>query len=124
MVQQILPMGDRARATIKVEVEITDADELLFPEMAGTVYFLPTKQDLEISDEPRIFCPSTAVDTDEEGNQFVWVTDPEKRARKIAVQAGNDRDGRTEIINGLTGNERVIVNPQEVREGVFLRIIE
>jgi RND family efflux transporter MFP subunit len=123
-VRKIIPMGDRARATIKVQVEINDADELLFPEMAGTVFFLPTEQELEISDQPRIFCPSTAVDSDEQGNQFVWVTDREKRAIKIAVKAGEDRDGRTEIAEGLTGNERVIVNPQELQEGAPVDIAE
>ena len=81
-VRKIIPMGDRARATIKVQVEINDADELLFPEMAGTVFFLPTEQELEIGDQPRIFCPTTAVDTDDEGKQCVWVTDAEKRRRK------------------------------------------
>ena len=37
-VRKIIPMGDRARATIKVKVEILDADERLFPEMSSTVY--------------------------------------------------------------------------------------
>ncbi len=40
-VRKIIPMGDRARATIKVKVEITDADGRLFPDMSSTVYFLP-----------------------------------------------------------------------------------
>ncbi len=123
-VRKIIPMGDRARATIKVQVEINDADELLFPEMAGTVFFLPTERELEISDEPRIFCPTTAVDTDDDGNQFVWVTDAERRAQKIVVKAGDDRDGRTEIIEGLTGKERVIVNPQDLQEGAPVTIVE
>ena len=39
-VRKIIPMGDRARATIKVKVEIVDADERLFPEMSGTVLLL------------------------------------------------------------------------------------
>lgn len=123
-VRKIIPMGDRARATIKVQVEIEDADELLFPEMAGTVFFLPTEQELEVSDEPRIFCPSTSVDSDEEGNQFVWVVDAEKRAQKIDVNAGEDRDGKTEIIEGLTGRERVVVNPEELHAGAPVTIAE
>ena len=123
-VRKIIPMGDRARATIKVQVEINDADELLFPEMAGTVFFLPTEQELQISDEARIFCPTTSVDRDDQGNLCVWVADPEKRAQKIAVTTGDDRDGRTEILTGLTGNERVIVNPQDLREGTPLRLAE
>ena len=117
-------MGDRARATIKVQVVINDADQLLVPELAGNEYFLPTAQESEISDQPRIFCVSTAVTQDPKGDQFVWVVDPEKRARKISVRTGDDRDGRTEIIEGLTGNERVIVNPQDLQEGAPLKVAE
>jgi RND family efflux transporter MFP subunit len=123
-VRKIIPMGDRARATIKVKVHISDADERLFPEMSGTVYFLPTETDLESSDEPRMFCPTSAIDSDDQGNQFVWVADSKKRAQKIAVKAGGARDGRTEIIGGLTGKERVVVNPEELHEGAPLLIAE
>jgi RND family efflux transporter MFP subunit len=123
-VRKIIPMGDRARATIKVEVAIEDADALLFPEMAGTVYFLPNEQDLEVNDEPRVFCPTSAVDSDEEGNQFVWLADPDKRAQKVPIKAGEDRDGRTEVLEGLVGRERVIVNPEELYEGAPLQIVE
>ena len=86
--------------------------------MSGTVYFLPAQEELEISDEPRVFCPTTAIDRDDEGNRFVWVADHEKRARKIAIRTGDDREGRTEILEGLTGNERVIVNPEKMQEGL------
>lgn len=124
IVRKIIPMGDRARATIKVKVAITDADELLFPEMSGTVYFLPTEQDLQAGEESRMFCPTSAVASDPQGNRFVWVPDNEKRARKVAVRAGNDRDGRTEIVEGLTGSERVIVNPEDIQEGTPLLVAE
>jgi RND family efflux transporter MFP subunit len=124
VVRKIIPMGDRARATIKVKVEIKDADELLFPEMSGTVYFLPTEDDLATSEEARLFCPTSAVDSDPQGNRFVWVADSEKRATKIAVKAGNDRDGRTEIVDGLSGSERVVVNPEGLQEGTPLLVAE
>ncbi len=123
-VRKIIPMGDRARATIKVKVEINDADDLLFPEMSGTVYFLPTQQELAIDDQPRIFCPTSAVDRDGDGNQFVWVVDAEKRATRISVTASDDRDGQTEIIDGLTGKERVIVNPTDLQEGTPVKVTE
>jgi hypothetical protein len=98
--------------------------KLLFPEMSGTVCFLPAEKKSEISTAPRMFCPSTAVDSDQDGKQFVWVADSEKRTQKIAVKAGDARDGRTEIVEGLSGKERVIVNPEEMQDGVPLQIIE
>jgi RND family efflux transporter MFP subunit len=121
-VRKIIPMGDRARATIKVKVAIVDADELLFPEMAGTVFFLPNEQDEEVSDEPRMFCSSSAIETDDDGNRFVWVPDADKRAKKLPVEIGDERDGKTEIMGGLTGKERVIVNPVDIEEGSALSI--
>ena len=123
VVRKIIPMGDRARATIKVQVTIEDADGLLFPEMAGTVFFLPEKG-LEINDEPRIFCSADAIDTDAQGNQIVWMVDAEKRAKKMVIKTGDDRDGRVEIIEGLQGRERVIVNPKDLAEGTPLRVLE
>ena len=56
-VRKIIPMGDRARATIKVQVEILDGDERLFPDMSSTVYFLPAAESTETSDEPRYVLP-------------------------------------------------------------------
>lgn len=124
VVRKIIPMGDRARATIKVKVTINDADELLFPEMAGTVFFLPKEKELEISEKPRYFCKSSSVDGDTEGNQFVWVVDSEKRAKKLDVKAGEDKDGKTEILEGLTGNERVVANPKELKPGTPVTVVE
>ncbi len=95
VVRKIIPMGDRARATIKVQVTIRDADELLFPEMAGTVYFLPTEQDLETSEQPRLFCPTSAVDRDPQGNQFVWVADSQKLRQENSCQSRH-RPSRTD----------------------------
>ena len=123
-VRKIIPMGDRARATIKVKVTIEDADALLFPEMSGTVYFLPKEQALEVSDEPRMFCAVDAVDQDDEGNQFVWIVDSEKRAQKIDVKTGETRDDQTEVLEGLTGRERVIVNPADLKVGAPVKVIE
>ena len=38
--------------------------------------------------------------------------DDEKRAVQVPVELGEERDGRTEITSGLTGRERVIVDPE------------
>jgi len=126
IVRKIIPMGDRARATIKVKVEIKDADSLLFPEMAGTVFFLPSDQELEVSEEPRMFVPTSSVEKDEEREeQFVWVVDSEKRAQKLVVKAGEDKDGQTEVTEGLEGKERVVTNPKgELSDGAPVRVAE
>ena len=122
-VRMIIPMGDRARATIKVKVAIEDADELLFPEMSGTVFFLPGDAEEKVSDEPRIFALTSAVVTDSEGNSMVWTVDSEKRARSIQVEIGEEKDNETEILKGLQGKERLIVRPpDEIREGMLVTV--
>jgi len=124
VVRKIIPMGDRARATIKVQVKIIDADELLFPEMAGTVFFLPDDKAEKVDDKARIFCPTSAIDLREQGSQFVWIVDSDKRAQKLSITTGEDRDGRSEVAEGLTGNERVVVNPEELFVGAPVNIVE
>ncbi len=124
-VRKIIPMGDRARATIKVQVEITDADGFLFPEMSGTVFFLPSADGSEtVSDQPRLFCPSTAVTSDPDGNAQVWVVDSDSRVQSVDVTTGASRDGKTEILDGLNGDQRVIVNPQPWDEGQAVKVIQ
>jgi RND family efflux transporter MFP subunit len=121
-VRKIIPMGDRARATIKVKVEIINADERLFPEMSATVYFLPTAATAAKGDEKRIFCETAAIVTEAE-DSFVWVVDAQNRVRRQPVQTGTARDGRTEILEGLSGDERVIVPTPEVRAEQLVHIV-
>ncbi|HRA88086.1 MAG TPA: efflux RND transporter periplasmic adaptor subunit, partial [Planctomycetaceae bacterium] len=75
-VRKIIPMGDRARATVKVRVEILNADERLFPEMSSTVYFLPNESEGSTKQgETRTFCPTDAI-VKSESETWVWlVTD-------------------------------------------------
>ena len=110
-VRKVIPMGDRARATIKVKVTITDADDRLFPEMSSTVYFLPEESASDLlSKEPRTFCSEQAIMSDQQGD-YVWVLDDKDHAQQLRVSIGKRRDGRVEVLSGLTGDEQVIVNP-------------
>lgn len=124
-VRKIIPMGDRARATVKVKVEILDADERLFPEMSCTVYFLSSGNDGSEqnaqSEQPRIFCPNDALQTAGE-ERFVWALNSEDRLRKITVQVGERKEDRSEILSGLSGGEKVIVSPpREFKEGMIVK---
>jgi RND family efflux transporter MFP subunit len=122
-VRKIIPMGDRARATIKVKVEILDADKRLFPEMSATVYFLPQDDKAPASAElRRIFCDAQAIRSDGAGS-FVWQLDDENRARRVNIKAGAEHDAKTEILEGLGGGERVIVNPPEtIAAGTLVKV--
>ena len=124
IVRKVIPMGDRARATIKVKVAITDGDELLFPDMSSTVYFLPppsTEDDGADQNQKRIFVDSRAMQTMND-ESFVWLLNEQNRAERITVTVAGERDGRMEITSGLTGGERVILDPpSEIADGTLLR---
>jgi RND family efflux transporter MFP subunit len=124
-VRKVIPMGDRARATIKVKVAIQDIDARLFPEMSATVYFLPQAQEQPAeTKERRIFCDSGAI-VEIGGGSFVWLVDNERRLKKVEVSPGRERDGRTEILHGLSGGERVVVNPPDgLQAGQFVKLRE
>ncbi len=123
-VRKIIPMGDRARATIKVQVTIVDSDQYLFPEMSGTVYFLPLDGEASNSDEPRLFVPSDAIVTDATGSVIAFTVDSTGRARKLPLTVGEARDGRTEVLGGLEGNERLVRRPGTWDAGQLLKVVE
>ena len=119
-VWKIIPMGDRARATVKVLVEILDADERLFPDMSSTVYFLSAATEVQ-NENPRIFCPNDALHTKGE-ERFVWIVTSDDRLRKVIVEVGEEKEDRSEILQGLSGGEKVIVSlPKEFKEGMLVK---
>lgn len=123
-VRKVIPMGDRARATIKVKVAIVDADERLFPEMSGTVYFLPSADEsATAATDRRIFCPADAI-VKEADASHVWVVKDEK-VERVKVRAGSTTDNRTEILNGLSGGEKVVVKPPaDLSDGRLVKVAE
>lgn len=123
-VRKIIPMGDRARATIKVKVTVLDVDEFLFPDMSCTTYFLSDVDPKELtSDSSRVFCPSDSVLRDEQGD-FVWIVDGKSHSQKVRVTTGKSKDGRIEILSGLDGNERIIAKPPELQSDQAVKVSE
>jgi RND family efflux transporter MFP subunit len=123
-VRKVIPMGDRARATIKVKVTITDADDRLFPDMSSTVYFLPEPEANETqSEEPRMFCPEECVRTDEQG-EFIWIIDAKAHAQQARVTTGKRKDNRVEILSGLKGDEKLIADPPKLNVGQPVKVSE
>lgn len=118
-VRKVIPMGDRARATVKVRVAFLDADQKLFPEMSATVYFLPAGQTQPVEQTPpRIFCPNDALHS-ADGQTWVWIVNREDCLQKTLVQIAERREDRTEIASGLSGGEKVVVSkPQDFRDGL------
>ena len=124
-VRKIIPMGDRARATVKVKVEILEADERLFPDMSCTVYFLNEKTEvLTKQDQRRVFCAADAIVSNQH-ESYVWILTAENRTKKNVIESGESKDGRTEIVRGLSGGEKVVVSPpSDLKENVLVKATE
>jgi HlyD family secretion protein len=89
------------------------------------VYFLPdeTEGAPEVP-ERRLFCPADAV-MKEGTTNFVWVLREEDRVQRVDVKAGTANDGQVEILEGLSGEERVVVRPPaELRNGLRVKAAE
>lgn len=122
-VRKIIPMGDRARATIKVKVEIVNVDPRLFPDMSATVYFLPAETEAAVESQTRrVFCDTEAIRSDDAG-RFVWIADEQDRIRRQDVKAGSERDKHTEITEGLSGGERIVIAPPGLESGQLVKIL-
>ena len=109
--RQIIPMGDRARGTVKVKVEILDPDESLFPELVATVHFLPDKAiDNPNASAAHLFVPKSGL-FEENGHSFAWVVDGQSRVVKRQVEAAVTNDALARVESGLKAGDSVVVNP-------------
>ena len=121
-VRKVIPMGNRARATIKVKVEIVNVDERLFPDMSATVYFLPLETSPTAEPPPRrVFCETEAI-RGSDADYYVWLLGEDDRVERQEVTIGHARDGRTEIKAGLDGGERVVIAPPTIAPGQRVRL--
>ncbi len=109
---RIVPLGDRARGTVKVYVKIEEKDTPLFPELVANVAFLPGSQ----SEQPAaiqtaLYIPKNAL-VEAEGKTFVWVVDRDYAIsrREISVTIESDR---ARIDAGLKVGENVILDPAD-----------
>lgn len=110
-VRQIVPLGDRAKGTIKVYVEITKPDEKLFPELVATVHFLPPDSErAQQQSKPEVFVPKGAL-VEEQGHTYIWVVTPNDELEKKVVEVVVTNDNLARVESGLVGGERAIMKP-------------
>ncbi len=106
-VRQIVPTADRQRATVQVKVSILEKDARILPEMGARVEFLTEPTDAGAP--MRIFVPAEAVRTDGSGT-FVWIL-RDGAVSRTAIEAGPVSAGRREVRSGLSGGERIVLDP-------------
>ncbi len=123
--RQIIPMGDRARGTVKVKVEILDADRNLFPELVSTVHFLPDKAVKNPNaDKPSLFVAKKAI-FEENGHSYAFVVDSRGLVSRRAIEAVVTNDELARVEKGLFAGESVVLTPSKtIRDGDVVKVAD
>lgn len=108
-VSKIIPTADRGKATVQVKVQFAERDERVLPEMSAKVLFLKASADPNAAE--RLIVPTSSVVL-RDGKQVVFRIQGET-AEMIAVTTGDAVDSFTEIKQGITRGDNVIVRPDE-----------
>ncbi len=102
---------DANTRTLPTEVQVRNADYTLLPNMYAQVNFIGARK------APAILVPGDALIVKSDGTQ-VAVVSSGNRVHFQPVEVGRDYGPEIEIRTGLSGGERVVVNPtDDVREG-------
>jgi membrane fusion protein (multidrug efflux system) len=102
---------DLSTRTMAVEIDIANKDHLLKPGMFASVTIVINERSNSIT------VPTYALQKDDKG-YFVYVVGDSLKARRIPVKIGIEQNNQTEILSGLTGNEKLITTGQQfVRDG-------
>ena len=123
--RRIIPMGDRTRGTVKVNVEVLDPDDQLFPDLVATVHFLPDKS-LNDPDAGKayLFVPKDAV-IEEKGHAFAWVVDARGSLSRRLIEVVVSTDDLARVEKGLIAGEQVVLKPPKtLHVGESVRMAE
>lgn len=108
---------DPMTRTLRVEVDIPNAEGKLFPGMWGQVKFKIHQ------DKPPVVVPTSALVFGTDGMKVALLTDGNK-VKYQPVSVGRDFGSEAEVATGLTGDEQVITNPGErLADGVEVKVI-
>ena len=113
-VVKLYPQVDRQKGTLRIEVQIEEPDDLLWPDMSARITFLePLAAD---SGRPGVLIPRAALRGTPDA-PFTW-TVVDGRVHRTALTLGRDFGDQVQVSDGLTGGETVVVGqPGELREG-------
>ena len=102
---------DLSTRTMAVEFDIPNGNHRLKPGMFANVTL-----GIETHDNA-LTLPTQTILKDDKGT-YVLTVDNDNTATRKAVTLGVEQNGRTEIISGLTGDERIIVTGQQfIKDG-------
>ena len=115
-----MPTADRQKATVQVKVSILDRDPRILPEMGAKVEFTQQADTGAVAPR-RVLVPAAAVNRGGDGTRVWVVADGKVSAHPIEV--GTERNGQIEVRRGLSGGERVVLDPPaSLKDGGKVRV--
>ncbi len=123
-VKNIVPIANRASATIMTRIAFNKLDSLIYPEMSARVYFMGEDlKDLQV-EEPSFVGVSQNAVIEEDGQQYVFRIEGEI-ARKVPVETGKTVARTVEILEGLEIGDEVVLTPSSsLKDGDKIKISE
>jgi RND family efflux transporter MFP subunit len=107
----IFPFAHSASNTFTVRVELPDGQFALYPGMFVKVAFV-------VGDANRLLVPTSALLRRSEVIG-IYVVSSEGQLRLRQLRVGNEFDGLTEVLAGLSEGERIALDP--VRAGIYVK---
>lgn len=108
--------------TFKIRINLKDSKVNLKPNMLAELMIRDHKRDNVA------VVPSSLIQMTPEGNEFVYViqmVDGQTKATKVMIKSGMSYKGMTEIIKGLTGNEKLVdKGARSIKEGDVIAVSE
>jgi HlyD family secretion protein len=116
VVDEVSPQADRQKGTVQAKVRITDPDSTIKTEVNARVTFYGDPPPPGEQKGARVWAPKAAV-VRKGDTATVFVVEDGKAAAR-SVKTGMDAEKGTEILEGLSGSETVILSPLEkIKDG-------
>ena len=105
-----IPAADRQKATVTVRIAFEQLDPRILPDMGVKVAFLADQPAATDAAAPRriVRVPRVAV-RGAKGEEFVFVVGADQKLERRAVKLGLSSADPVEIVAGLRGGERVVI---------------
>jgi HlyD family secretion protein len=105
----IIPTADRQKATVKVRVAFDQLDDRILPEMGVKIAFRSAATEQAPAAATSVVVPKSAVQNVND-RDVVWLVHDGKVERR-AVTVSQTTGEESTIASGLSGGEKVVINP-------------
>jgi len=110
LVHKIVPTADRAKATVMTKIVFRERDERVLPEMSAKVTFLSDNPAAAEAGSPPFLAVVSSAIVVRSGNATVFVV-RDSKAIETPVRTGRVIGNHTEILQGISQGDQVVVNP-------------